>query len=387
MHFTKCPVVLLHSFIKPVELSTRAMKIGSAVTILAIMIVGLVTHVAVASDVHDGTDFKPASDDYDWIQLTSDEWLKGELISLYENELTFESDNLGRLTLDWEDIRYFRSHNSHRISIRGLSSMSGQLQIDPDSVSLDINGDIQKFPRYRLVAVTPAAYRELDNWRGNAVLGTNFRRGNTETTEFNLLASLERRTPRSRVNLDYLGNFNEADGEQVANNHRLNGNWDLFSGSRFFWRPVLGQLYRDPFQNISRQGTFETGVGYELIDNSKTEWQVTGGLGVNIIRYQSTEPDEPSNETSPALSLGTNFETELTPWMDFMFLMHMTFLDEDSGNYQHHMLTTLSTDLVGNFDVDVSLIWDRIGKPQQRADGSTPEKDDYRLMIGLGYDF
>ena len=102
--------------------------------------------------------------------------------------------------------------------------MSGQLEIDADSVSLDINGDIQQFPRYRLVAVTPAAYRELDNWRGNVVLGSNIRQGNTETVEFDLLTSLERRTPRSRVNLDYLGNFNEADGEQVANNHRLNGN-------------------------------------------------------------------------------------------------------------------------------------------------------------------
>jgi hypothetical protein len=39
------------------------------------------------------------------------------------------------------------------------------------------------------------------------------------------------------------------------------------------------------------------------------------------------------------------------------------------------------------FDLDISFIWDRIGKPQQRADGSTPEKDDYRLMIGLGYEF
>ena len=363
------------------------MKIVSAATILAIMIVSLVTHVAVASEVHDGAGFRPPPDDYDWIQLTSDEWLKGELISLYENELTFESDNLGRLTLDWEDIRYFHSHNSHRISIHGLSSMSGQLQIDADSVSLDINGDIQKFPRYRLVAVTPGAYRELDNWRGTAVFGTNIRQGNTETTEFNLQASLERRTPRSRVNLDYLGNFNEADGEQVANNHRLNGNWDLFSGSRFFWRPVIGQFYRDPFQNIRRQGTFETGIGYELIDNSKTEWQVSGGLGVNFIRYESTEPDEQSNEVSPALSLGTSLETELTSWMDFAFLMHITFLNKESGNYQHHILATLATDLIGNFDLETSLIWDRIGKPQQRADGSTPEKDDYRLMIGLGYEF
>jgi hypothetical protein len=67
--------------------------------------------------------------------------------------------------------------------------------------------------------------------------------------------------------------------------------------------------------------------------------------------------------------------------------MQMTFLDDRSGAYQHHLLSTLSTDLIGNFDLDISFIWDRIDKPQQRADGSTPERDDYRLMIGLGYEF
>ena len=72
--------------------------------------------------------------------------------------------------------------------------------------------------------------------------------------------------------------------------------------------------------------------------------------------------------------------------MDYGFFMQMTFLDDDSGAYQHHLLSTISTDLIDNFDLDISFIWDRIQNPQQRADGSTPEKDDFRLMIGLGYD-
>jgi hypothetical protein len=340
-----------------------------------------------ASESTSGAGFEPAADAYDWIQLTSDEWLKGELITLYDDELTFDSDILGMLSLDWEDIKSFRGRQRHRISIQGQAPLAGRLQIDSDQVKLEIAGETREFPRQYLVAITPTAYRELDNWSADATFGTNIRKGNAETVEYNLLAGIERRTPRSRVNVDYLGNFNEADGEQVANNHRINGTYDLFSGGRFFWRPVISQFYRDPFQNISHQGTLETGLGYELIDNSRTEWLITSGLGGNFIRYQSVEPGEADSDTSPAFSLGTNFETELTSWIDYSFLMHMTFLDDDSGAYQHHLLSTLSTDLIGNFDLDVSFIWDRISKPQQRADGSSPEKDDYRLMIGLGYEF
>lgn len=363
------------------------MKGEAVVALLSFMMMCVATHTVGASESANCVDFEPAPDEYDWIQLVTDEWLKGELITLYDDELTFDSETLGVLSLDWEEIRSFYSHYSYRINIQGLAPLTGQLLIDSDHVRLDIDGNTREFPRQYLVAITPAADRELDNWRADATFGTNIRQGNAETVEFNLLAGIERRTPRSRINIDYLGNFNEADGEQVANNHRINGTWDLFSGNRFFWRPVISQIYRDPFQNINRQGTLETGVGYEIIDNPRTEWWITGGLGANFIRYQSVEPGEPSSNTSPAFSLGTDFETELTSWMDYAFLMHMTFLDDASGAYQHHLLSTLSTDLTGNFDLNISVIWDRIGKPQQRADGSTPEKDDFRLMIGLGYEF
>jgi len=42
----------------------------------------------------------PAPDTFDWIQLTSDEWLKGELIALYDGRLEFDSKNsrIGRST-------------------------------------------------------------------------------------------------------------------------------------------------------------------------------------------------------------------------------------------------------------------------------------------------
>ena len=35
----------------------------------------------------------------------------------------------------------------------------------------------------------------------------------------------------------------------------------------------------------------------------------------------------------------------------------------------------------------LTFIWDRIQKPQVRADGTVPEKDDFRLMLGLDFEF
>ena len=80
-------------------------------------------------------------------------------------------------------------------------------------------------------------------------------------------------------------------------------------------------------------------------------------------------------------------ETELTTWIDYLFSFHATFLDEESGDYQHHLVSTLSTDLVGDIDFDISLIWDRTQNPPPQADGIPVEKDDFSLMTGIGFDF
>jgi hypothetical protein len=331
--------------------------------------------------------FVPPEDGYDWVQLTSGEWLKGEIIGLFDDKVEFDSDILDELVLDAEDVNRFYSPRTFGISIRGYELLSGQLRVDEQTVFVTTDGQVQSFPREQLLAVTVSAERERDRWSGDLTLGMNVRQGNTDLIEYNAIAGLERRTPRTRAFIDYIGSFNETEGVRVDNNHRVNVVFDKFSGTRFFWRPFIGQYFRDPFQNIEHQFTLETGVGYEITDTSRTEWDVWSAVGVNDVRRVSVESGQPSKIRSPALSLGTDFDTELTSWIDYLFSFQMTFVDEESGDYQHHLLTTLSTDLVRNIDFDVSFVWDRTQSPPPDATGGIPKKDDFRLMVGVSFEF
>jgi len=47
----------------------------------------------------------------------------------------------------------------------------------------------------------------------------------------------------------------------------------------------------------------------------------------------------------------------------------------------------LSIDLVGDFDLDIGFVWDRVNQPAPGPDGTIPEKDDFRTTVGLGYSF
>ena len=357
---------------------------------LAILVsMALVSHAFGAGEIEGSSwdGFAPPADEFDWIQLTSKEWLKGDIKVFFEDELEFDSDHFGVINIDFEDVRRLRSNTLQAIRIDDNDPILGQLEVTETQVIVTVDQRSSAFDRQRLVAVTDPADREIDKWSGDVILGVNIRSGNTDLVEFNTLAHTERRTLTSRVILDYIGNFNETEGVEVANNHRFNGSYDLLSTRKLFWRPLSVQYFRDVFQNIEHQATIETGLGFNAIDNARTELLFAGGIGANFLRNNSVTAGNESTNRSPAVSFTMDFDTELTSWMDYLFAFQARVVDEQSGTYQQHLLTTLSTDLIGNFDLDVSFVWDRIQDPQPRADGSIPEQDDYRLIIGLGYEF
>ena len=355
---------------------------------MIVLIAALLMSVDAFSEEEESSEpFVPPADGFDWVQFTSGEWLKGEIIALYDDELRFDSEILDTLEIDIEDIGDIFGRRPFAVSLQDYGTIVGEVHVSEQLVSIVVGDQLHEFPRWRLISLTKAADHEIDRWSGGIGLAFNARRGNVDIAEINVLAGVERRTARTRLMLDYIGNVNETDGVTIANNHRVNMFFDVFRGGRWFWRPFRGQYYRDPIQNIAGQATAETGFGYRLADTPRTDWEVSAGFGGNYVRYESVEAGEDISEQSPIFTLGTAYEFEVTSWMDYLFEFKMSFLNENSGQYQHHLLTSLSTDLIGNLDLDITFVWDRTQKPQQRADGSTPEKDDYRLLVGLGLEF
>ena len=352
--------------------------------LLILSLMGMVAH---ADDAPWTDGFEPAPGAYTWIQLTSDEWLKGEVITLYDETLTFDSDNLGELRLDLEDVRHLFGYGSFEVTVLGRAPIGGELRISEQQIVITAASESFEVPRSDLIAVTPLADREIDRWSGDIGFGLNVRRGNSDISEGNLMVGFKRRTPVSRLIFDYLGSVNETEGERVADSHRASLGLDRFSGGRFFWRPIGFQYYQDVFQNIRHQATADTGIGYQMIDSPRVEWDIQGGVGVNYLRNVSVAAGESSDEVSPVATLGSDLTVELTSWIDYELFINMTFLNEQSGQYQHHIVSTLSTDVIKDVDLDVSFIWERTQKPQERIDTSIPEKDDFRLLVSIGYDF
>jgi uncharacterized protein DUF481 len=183
----------------------------------------------------------PAPDTFDWIQLTSDQWLKGEPIALYDGRLEFDSEELENLTFDCDDIRELRTGRVVQVRFKNRTQLTGRLLVDAKTVR--VLGDTeQQFDRAELLSITPGEPRESSYWSGNVNVGFTLRSGNSDQVEANTVASARRRTVTTRVVLDYVGHYNLTDDIAVTNNQRVTGAMDWFVTSRFFVRPVVAEV-------------------------------------------------------------------------------------------------------------------------------------------------
>jgi putative salt-induced outer membrane protein YdiY len=329
----------------------------------------------------------PTPDAFDWIQLKSGEWLKGEFKVLYKKTLEFDSDELDLLELDWKNVNQIRGYRFFTVRFEGPITVRGFLQVTEDKVFIIVGGDRKEFERSQLVAISAGEPKEINYWSAKINFGLSLSSGNTEQTQWSTIANIKRRTSATRFIIDWLGNFSETEGEQTINNQRLNTHFDVFKSRKYYFTPFFGEYFRDPFSNISSRVTVGAGMGYQIIDTSKTEWDVAGGPAYQKTRFDSVQAGQNESESTPAFVLGSNFDTELTQAVDSILRYNFQIVNKESGAYNHHFIAALETEITRWLDIDISFVWDRIRDPQPNADGAVPKQNDYYLILGLGVDF
>ncbi len=325
----------------------------------------------------------PPNDSYDWVQLKSGEWLKGELKAMQESELEFDSKELDGLTFDWTDIRQLRCPRTIDVLAVDGTTVSGPITVTPQQVVVG-GASPRSFPRDQIQSLTPGGSKERNHWSGKVSLGLSLRSGNTEQIDYNGRAHIQRRTPATRLSLDYVGNVSSVDGTENANNHRVNAEWDQWVSPRSYLIMPAAEYFEDAFQNLAYRVTVGVGAGYDLIKGPKMEWNLTAGPAYQQARFESVEQGEATDKSAAAFVLGSRFDWDITRHIELILEYRGQYTSRDVGETLHHGEGTLSLELTRRLDLDVSLIWDRITNPKIGADGVEPKQDDFRLVVGLG---
>lgn len=366
---------------------TRAAAVAFEILAVALLLAGPFAAQAGATD-----ELPPATLDaaqHDLVLLESGEWLQGDIERIRDDTLFFDSVKLENLELDLADVAQIITERPHTLRFEGdRDILTGPIRMNRDEIRVGA----ETRPRAALMNMIQGKPRELNYWNGMLSVGYTIRSGNTDQSDLSVLARLNRETALTRLSNTYnaafsTGNDDTGNNTTTANNHRLNSAFDYYVSNRLYLIVPAMEVFADQFQNIQLRLTPSSGLGWDVLSMSKLSWSVSSAVGYQYTDRVSVEAGESGRSDDVAVILGTVLETDPTSRIEWDTNYAVQLIATDMGLTNHHLTSLLSVDLIGSFDLDVTFNWDRVEQPIADADGEVPQKNDYRLTVGLGFDF
>jgi hypothetical protein len=330
---------------------------------------------------------EPSPESKDWVRLTSQEWLRGEIKFKRDQLFEFDSEELELLHLDWKDIAEIRSPRVLTYVFEDDVVVAGPATMREGVIKVRSAQGVQEHARKDLLSIIEGRPSELNFWSAKASFGLVARAGNTDQSDFNMLAQVRRDAPKSRLDLAYNGNFGTLNGAQNVNNHRGTASFSLFLYRNVYVTPGAIELYSDEFQNIDLQYTLAAGGGIFLVRNATLELQVGLGGGYTKTTYVSVEPGQSGTTETGSLIPSTSMDWDITDDIEWTLNYEGKIGIPDPKNSTHHLTGLFSVDIWSILDFTISTTWDRVESPTPNADGVVPKRDDFRTSLGLGLDF
>jgi putative salt-induced outer membrane protein YdiY len=328
------------------------------------------------------------SQKFDWLKLRSGEWLKGDIISMYDDELEFESEEFDIIIFDWEDITELRSRFDQQIRFANGEVKQGFLIVKDEHLVLISAGAEQHYPLSELLSITSSSDDRKDFWDGKVSLGIDVNAGNVNQLDYLVTALVQRRTPFSRFRVDFVYNYSKStlvdDEKVITDTGRFTTYFDWFYSSKMFFRMFDYEHFTDLQQNISARDTLGVSLGYHVVQNKRLQWDVTLGPSYQKTSYNTIEEQD---QHSGVIALGTLFDYRISSRIDYVFDYQLQFVEESSGKRNSHLKTGFEYEFNNDFGLDVHFYLDRVAEPVVSTSQVPTKSNDYRLVFSLGYNF
>ncbi|MGB5809132.1 MAG: DUF481 domain-containing protein [Polyangiales bacterium] len=325
-------------------------------------------------------------DTFDWLQLTSGEWIKGSAKRMRDDSIEFDSDELGLQTIDFSDVKELVSPTVHTYVFDDRVSATGLAVVTADEVIVETDEGTKTFPRSELESILEGGTRERDWWSMKLRFGLTLNRGNTDQLTYDILFNVIREDRMTLLDLSYNSSFGRSDGSQNVNRHLGEFDFKVFLSSRWFVVPAFGQLFNDRFQNIKFRATPAAGAGVHIIDKPKVKWDFQTGIGYQYLNYLDASQVTGSNPQNDVfIPLYTYADFDITGDVGFTVGWLTNLVVSTIGNTNHTGKADLSIELTSVIDLDISFLYLRTEDPAPPADPADPpiEQNDYQLIVGI----
>ncbi|HKP56197.1 MAG TPA: DUF481 domain-containing protein [Polyangiales bacterium] len=323
---------------------------------------------------------QPTSDGYEWVQMDNGEWLRGWITSMSEGTLVFESETFSELYPDWSSVVSLYTAMPHTYVLRDRTVIVGVAVLEKGKLRL---ADRTIDPK-QVLLISAGGKNELEHWSFNFKSGATLYLAASSQFTWSNSIFVERADGITRAGLRYDGAIGAVDGALTVSSHTASLKVDILVTSRLYILPFYGILRRDKEQNIALRTTIGTGGGVRLIDIDAGSWDLELGPAYISTLPFSTETGTEIRTQDFGIVLGTRAKFDLTKDVKFSASWSSAFTVTGPSRSYHNGSAGLEIDITNIFNIDFSLIYNRIEDSTPTETGEVPPQNELQLIVSLG---
>jgi putative salt-induced outer membrane protein YdiY len=319
----------------------------------------------------------------DKVTLKSGSFLTGKAGLMKAGELSFTSDDLGEVKIKLANIASLDVAKENVVQYNDNSTEVKNLSVK-DGVVVDEKGAAIN------AAEVKAFNPSIETWHGSINVAYQSARGNTYENSATVLANVNRRWEKDRINGNF-GYYYSETGTTEENKEKSTDRWEIEGQHDHFWSERFyiyenAKFEQDDIAGLDYRLRLGAGAGYQWLDgrnfDATGKWSFNQEVGAAWIKNSYVNAD-PSADDSYATVRYAHHLKYFPKWNEKVEMFHnLEYLPQvdDWENYLIKADVGFTTKLVMDFNLLCKIEWDYNSMPSVGRKSS-----DIRYIVGLGY--
>jgi len=316
----------------------------------------------------------------DEVYLKNGDHITGQVISMENGELIFETSYAGKIHIEWAEISELKTDApltvmlSDETLLHGISKPgeAGKMQLETENIAEPLSFKIAE-----VKAVNPKIKPAL-RWTARVNFGAKTEGGNTDKEEYHLDGQLVARTETNKFTGGLELDRDTSEGVRTENNWLAYTKYDHFLTEKWYLNANTS-FEKDDFKEISSRTVLGMGPGYEYWHSDLRNLSVEAGYAYVAESYSDNTDDQDYS----AIRWAMNFDYYLYKKIVQAFHWDEAFCNtDDSEDIWLRSRTGLRFPLYKGLTWTVQYNFDWDNSPASGLD-----RTDTTLLFTLGYHF
>lgn len=321
------------------------------------------------------------ADKTDVVGLLNGDKVTGEIKSLEFGALSYSTDSMGTVSIDWEDVVSVTSEQSLQVELTNGARFFGQLVAadkEHELVVRTASRDVT-YSTNEIVRITPidAKVPFLERLEGSFSLGFQAQKS-SEVNTSNLAADVSYRAREYLVGVRLNSTVTDQPSEPTTADQSIDLNLQAFRRDLWFSDWFVGWERQD---ELGIQARLSAGAawGRYFVQTNNDMFSVTAGAQASREAYTGEDPNDTVYEGRIEVRY---LHRRLDPKTSFNFTTQLYPLLEDLSEYRAESSLNLNWEFIDDMFLGLGLTYSYTSNPPSNA-----EKNDYALTTSLGYSF